>query len=100
MVEGAVVAEMRRLIASPEVAARVLEACRQSAVPADERSVIEVLQRFAGLWTTLFPAEQARIVRLLVDRVTVAPQGLAVDLRHNGIATLVRDLSASMEVAP
>jgi site-specific DNA recombinase len=99
MVEGAVIAEMRRLIASPEVATRVLEACRQSDVPVDERSVIEALRRFGGLWTTLFPAEQARIVRLLIDRVIVNAEGMAVDLRNNGIATLVRDLSATMEAA-
>jgi DNA invertase Pin-like site-specific DNA recombinase len=101
MVEGAVVAEMRRLIASPESAAQVLDACRQSGEGADERAVIEALRRFDGLWASLFPAEQARIVRLLVDRVTVSPQGLAVDLRNNGIATLARDLhvSSNMEAS-
>jgi len=101
MVEGAVVAEMRRLIASPEIATRVLEACRQSGDRADERAVIEALRRLDGLWASLFPAEQARIVRLLVDRVTVSSQGLAVDLRNNGIATLMRDLhvGANMEAA-
>ena len=94
MVEGAVVAEMRRLIASPEVTSRVLEACGRSGDSVDERAVIEVLRRFDGLWASLFPAEQARIVRLLVDRVTVSSQGLAVDLRNNGIAALVHDLHA------
>jgi hypothetical protein len=34
-------------------------------------------------------------VRLLVDRVTVGSSGMAVDLRHNGIAALIRDLNAS-----
>ncbi len=101
MVEGAVVAEMRRLIASPEVTSRVLEACVRSGDSVDERAVIEALRRFDGLWASLFPVEQARIVRLLVDRVTVSPQGLAVDLRNNGIATLVRDLhvGTNMEAA-
>jgi hypothetical protein len=101
MVEGAVVAEMRRLIASPEVTSRVLEACGRSGDSVDERAVIEVLRRFDGLWASLFPAEQARIVRLLVDRVTVSSQGLAVDLRNNGIAALVHDLHAGavMEAA-
>ena len=92
MVEGAVVAEMRRLIASPEIATRVLAACRLSSDRVEERAVIEALRRLDGLWASLFPAEQARIVRLLVDCVTVSPEGLAVDLRNNGIATLVRDL--------
>ena len=95
MVEGAVVAEMRRLIASPEVTSRVLEACGRSGDSVDERAVIEVLRRFDGLWASLFPAEQARIVRLLVDRVTVSQLGLAVDLRNNGIASIIRDLGVA-----
>ena len=98
MVEGAVVTEMRRLIASPEVTSRALEACRQSGDRLDERAILEALRRFDSLWASLFPAEQARIVRLLVDRVTVSPQGLAVDLRNNGIATLVRDLHAGKKL--
>ena len=61
----------------------------------DERAIVATLQRFNDLWDALYPAEQARIVRLLVDRVTVGPSGMAVDLRNNGIATLVRELSDS-----
>jgi hypothetical protein len=98
MVEGAVVAEMRRLIASPEIASRVLEACRQSGEKVDERAAIEALRRLDGLWTSLYPAEQARIVRLLIDRVTVSSQGLAVDLRNNGIAALARDLHVGIDM--
>jgi site-specific DNA recombinase len=97
MVEGAVVAEMRRLIASPVVISKVLEACRQTGNKVDDRAVIEALRRFDGLWTSLFPAEQTRIVRLLVDRVTVSSQGLAVDLRNNGISTLVSDLHVAAD---
>jgi len=40
----------------------------------------------------LFPAEQARIVRLLVARVDVAPDHIAVRLRAEGLQTLVEQL--------
>lgn len=92
MVDCAVINEMRRIIGAPEIAARVIEAQRREGEPLDDRSVVAALQRFNDLWDALFPAEQARIVRLLVDRVTVGPSGMAVDLRNTGIATLVRDL--------
>jgi len=95
MVDGAVIAEMRRIIGSPEIAARVMDAQRREDVSTDERVIVAALQRFNDLWDALYPAEQARIVRLLVDRVTVGPAGMAVDLRNNGIATLVRDLAAN-----
>ena len=95
MVDGAVIAEMRRIIGAPEIAARVIEAQRREDGATDDRAIVAALQRFNDLWDALYPAEQARIVRLLVDRVTVGPAGMAVDLRNNGVATLVRDLSAS-----
>ena len=95
MVDGAVIAEMRRIIGSPEIATRVIEAQRREDGATDERAIVAALQRFNDLWDALYPAERARIVRLLVDRVTVGPAGMAVDLRNNGINTLVRDLSAN-----
>lgn len=44
----------------------------------------------------LFPAEQARIVRLLVHRVTGGTGGIAIDLRNQSHASLVRDLTANI----
>ena len=61
----------------------------------DERAIVEALMRFDDLWASLFPAEQARITRLLVSRVTVGPAGIAVDLRHQGVGSLVRDLTTT-----
>ena len=42
----------------------------------------------------LFPAEQARIIQLLVRRVTVTAAGLEVDLRREGIAGVIREMVA------
>lgn len=95
VVDGAVIAELRRLIGGPEVAARVVANYAQDGVPVDEAAVIAALRRFNDLWESLFPAEQARVVRLLVGRVTVGTDGIAVDLRNNSLATLVTDLSAN-----
>jgi hypothetical protein len=56
--------------------------------------VRDALERLAPLWDELFPAEQARIVRLLVERVEVGPAGADIRLRVAGLASLVRDLGA------
>jgi site-specific DNA recombinase len=53
---------------------------------------ITAVQTFHDLWAQLFPAEQARIVQLLVRRVTVGAEGLVIDLRTDGIAGVMRDL--------
>lgn len=40
----------------------------------------------------LFPAEQARIVQLLVERVDITIDGIAIRLRAQGLASLAADL--------
>ena len=60
----------------------------------DEAEVREALQRLDPLWDELFPAEQARIVQLLVERVDVSPDGVDIRLRTEGLTNLVADLRA------
>jgi site-specific DNA recombinase len=57
-----------------------------------EAEVREALERFGPIWDELFPAEQARIVQLLVERVDIGLDGVAIRLRTNGIASLIADL--------
>jgi site-specific DNA recombinase len=94
MLEATVVAEMRRMIATPEIAARILDRFQRENIRCDQRELLAELRRFNKLWDVLFPAERARIVRLLVARVTVDAEGLHIDLRNEGLTTLARDLMA------
>ena len=58
------------------------------------------LQRLDPLWDELFPAEQARIVALLVERVDIGVDGLNVRLRIEGLGGLAREmLSGSIGAA-
>jgi DNA invertase Pin-like site-specific DNA recombinase len=88
-VEEAVVAQIRHLLCTPEIIARTWAEAK-SEMP--EREVVKTITEFAPLWDELFPAEQARIVRLLVERVDLAPSGLRVKLRAEGLQTLVEEL--------
>ena len=54
--------------------------------------MVSALRNFDQLWTALFPSEQARLVRLLVERVTIGTEGIAVDLRNDGVGAVVRDM--------
>ncbi|MFC5386576.1 recombinase family protein [Aquamicrobium segne] len=94
MVEDAVIGEIRRMVATPELRARALAALQADTPDADKNAVIAALGEFDALWASLFPAEQMRIVQLLVARVTVGASGLAVDLRHDGIKSLARQMMA------
>ena len=88
--EAAVVAEIRRVLRTPETAANVISALGRDDIP--EADVIAALRDFPELWTQLFPAEQARIIQLLVRRVTVTAEGLVIDLRTDGIAGVMREM--------
>jgi hypothetical protein len=68
-------------------------AAREEATGLTERDTHEALSRLDPLWHELFPAEQARIVRTLVDRVVVGPAGADIRLRVEGLAGLARDLA-------
>jgi len=57
-----------------------------------EREVTVLLAEFATVWNELFPAEQARIVQLLVERVDLHEDALEVRIRTEGLATLIGEL--------
>jgi site-specific DNA recombinase len=56
-----------------------------------------MLAEFATVWGELFPAEQARIVQLLVERVDVQENALEVRIRAEGLASLVGELRQGEE---
>jgi site-specific DNA recombinase len=91
-VEEAVVAQVRHLLQTPEIVARTWAAAKTDGAGPPEREVVQTVTDFAPLWDQLFPAEQARIVRLLVERVDLSPDGMQVRLRAEGLQTLVGEL--------
>ena len=58
----------------------------------DEAKITVAMTRLDAIWDQLFPAEQTRIVKLLVEKVIVSPNDLEVRLRANGIERLVLEL--------
>jgi site-specific DNA recombinase len=89
---------VRRLLASPELVARTISAVRQENGAAerprlDESEVIGALGALEPAWDELYPAEQARILRLLIERIDVAPDGISVTLHAAGIRSLVAELA-------
>jgi site-specific DNA recombinase len=92
VVEGAVIQEIRTLVRTPEIVARTIAAVRQQAPELNERDVIAALNEFDALWGSLFPTEQARILHLMVQRVSVSVEGIAVDLRTEGLGSVIREM--------
>ena len=104
-VEGLVLGQVRRLLASPELVARTITAVRRENGAAgdtelEEGDVIEALSALEPLWDELYPAEQARIMRLLIERIDVAPDGISVTLHAAGIRSLVAELTGAEAAVP
>jgi site-specific DNA recombinase len=94
-IERAVVDEVRHLLLSPEIVVRACRAAREEMAAITEDEVRDALHDLDPLWDELFPAEQARIVQLLVERVDVQPEGLTIRLRTEGLTSLVADLRSA-----
>lgn len=93
-IETAVVGQLRGLLRAPEIVVRTWRAARQAGEEISEAEVREALERLDPLWHELFPAEQARIVQLLVERVDIGTEGADIRLRTQGLTSLVEDLGA------
>jgi site-specific DNA recombinase len=94
-IEAAVIHQIQRLVQSPEIVVATWRTARQTVKGLTEREVRDRLQRFTEVWNELFPAEQARIVQLLVVRVVLSPTGADITLRTDGLGTVLHDLRDS-----
>jgi site-specific DNA recombinase len=68
--------------------------------PTTERDAFMALRDIDPLWNELFPAEQARIAKLLIERVVVKSDGLDLRIRADGLRSLLAELApAAREVS-
>jgi DNA invertase Pin-like site-specific DNA recombinase len=94
-IEDAVIGQIRKMVQTPEIIVATWRTARKTLKGLTERQVGEELRRFDALWSELFPAEQARIVQLLVDRVDISERGVDITLRVQGLASLMQDLRSA-----
>jgi site-specific DNA recombinase len=93
-IESVVIDQLRGLLRAPEIIVRTWRVARESIGDIKEADVREALGRLDPLWDELFPAEQARIVQLLVERIDISPDGADIRLRTEGLANLAFELNA------
>jgi hypothetical protein len=96
---AAVVDQQRVIFRQPENIVGTWRAARGEQNDVTEDEAREALLQLDPLWDELFPAEQARIVQLLVERVEVGEDGVEVRLRANGLTGLVREAASDKRAA-
>ena len=90
--ESAVLEQLRGHLRSPDVVRDVLPQAQKYDPTLDEAIVTVAMKRLDDVWDQLVPAEQMRIVRLLVRQVNVSPNNMSMDLHPTGIQRLVLEL--------
>ena len=87
--------QLRGDFRQPEIIVGTWRAARTEQDDITEDEAREALLQLDPLWDELFPAEQARIVQLLVERVEVRMDGVDIRLRANGLSGLVREVAGA-----
>jgi hypothetical protein len=98
-IEAAVINQIRAVFRQPEIVAGTWKAARAQDGEITEADARDALIRLDPLWDELFPAEQARITTLLVERIDIGTDGLNVRLRTDGLTGLAREMMADLGTA-
>ena len=91
-IEAAVIRQIRGMLRAPEVVVATWRAAQPECQGLAEDEVRGALAALDPLWTELFPAEQARIIQLLIERVDIGADGLKLMFRDKGLAQMVAEV--------
>ena len=91
-IEAAVIGQIRSMLREPEVIMSTWRVAQPESEGLSEGDVREALAAVDPLWATLFPAEQARIIQLLIERVDIGTDGLKLRFRDKGLAQMVTEV--------
>lgn len=98
-IEAAVIHQLRAVFRQPEIIVGTWKAAKAETTDITEADARTALIQLDPLWAELFPAEQSRIVQLLVERVDLGETGLTLRLRVDGLTELVREMAQKTEQA-
>jgi len=91
-IESAVFEKIREVLRSPEILAKAHLALSEEDNPPDPKAFAAALQDVDAVWDHLFPAEKARIFRMLLDQVTLNTDGIELRFTRCGAKLLAEEL--------
>ncbi|QQO15194.1 recombinase family protein [Bradyrhizobium diazoefficiens] len=90
--ERIIIDQVRRLLQTPEVIVQTWRALSKQVGEVNENEVRTALVGFDELWEELFPAEQARVIQLLVERIDMHAERMDITLKIQGLTSLSTEL--------
>jgi hypothetical protein len=91
-IEAAIISQIRGMLRAPEVVVATWRAAQPECEGLAEDDVRKALAALDPLWAELFPAEQARVLHLLIERVDIGADGLKLRFRDRGLAQMVTEV--------
>ena len=88
-IEEIVLNQVQQILRTPEMIMKTQTALGNNV---DEKQIINGLRLLDPVWAELFPTEQARIIKLLIEKVIVDVDGLDFYIRLNGLASLAAEV--------
>ncbi|MCB9980294.1 MAG: recombinase family protein [Rhodospirillales bacterium] len=91
LLEEVVMSQAKRMLTSTEWINRMLKN-KDEDDDSDALDVRAALENFEVLWEALFPAEQARIIQLIIGHITLYPNKLIIQFNPPGMASVLHEM--------
>jgi len=92
-IEEIVIKHVVAALQSPESIQSVWDEIRKQHPDIDEGHVLLAMRNMGEMWSEMFPQEQIRIVRLLIERVQITDSAIEIDWLHSGWLQLACELA-------
>lgn len=91
-IESIVLRQIKRLLMSPEVLTKTFSQVMKDYPQLKENELRVLLEDFNAVWAELFPAEQRKIIELLINKITVHLDKVEIEFLPFGIIDLAKRL--------
>jgi hypothetical protein len=91
-IEALVIEQIVLALQAPHITQMVVDRMRVLRPELDEAQVVLPMRNLAGMWRTLYPAEQRRLAQLLIERMVLGDDGLGIVWRDLGWRELAGEL--------
>lgn len=95
-IESVVTGQLKSIFAAPQILSDTWRKIKTDHAYS-ENELHSAMKRLGSLWEALFPAEQKRILHLLVERVVLHTHCLDIEYRATGISEILSQLQSTIE---
>ena len=94
-IEGIVFDQIKSIFKNPSLIVSTWSVAKTMDDGITEDDVRDGLQNIETVWDHLYHKEQTRLLQLFIEKIRVEPEGIHIDIRTNGINSLVLDLKTA-----